>query len=245
MLIRNIVVLTLSASDITCTLDFISDPLFHLLEFYIHNDAPLTCRVPARPLASLSPSLTGAAFAEQQQIGALGTQSTAYVPMVIALAGTLQLSHLHIAHNLNVLLHAAPRKTHPGVVDAATAYSVNSATRNTKIVIGDSLMLRLSVRWYPNSALPSGWAGVGGHLTGTLVLYCLLSAGAAAAVCIAWFRGFELPRRLRTHGRERLGLGRSDSSRGYGGAMSMNGVGLGGGGGMGNGWGYAGPGKVD
>lgn len=32
--------LFLTLSDINCTLESIDDPLFHLLEFYIHNDAP-------------------------------------------------------------------------------------------------------------------------------------------------------------------------------------------------------------
>lgn len=159
--------------------------------------------------------------------------------MVVALSGVLQLSHLHVANNLNVLVHAAPKSVAPGVIDAATAYSVSAGTRSAKIVIGDSLPLRFSVRWYPSASLPSGWQGVGGHLTGTLVLYCLISAGASAAICITYFRGVELPRRLRSHGRDRVGLLGGDGRRlgGYGYAGAPNGVG--------GGWGYTGQGKVD
>lgn len=219
-----------------CTINFISDPLFHLLEFYVHNDAPLTCRIPARPLSS-SPADTSAddeysVDAVSAKQGALGAQSAAYTPLIIALTGTLQLSHLHISNHLNVLLHAAPKATAPGTIDAAIAYSVSHATRNTKIVIGDALPLRLSVRWYPSPVLPSGWAGVGGHVYMSTVVYCMLSAGAATAVCFAWFRGVELPRRLKSHGKDRaIGV---ESARGY------NGYGYGGGGG--GGYGYVGGG---
>jgi len=31
----------------------VSDPFFHLLEFYVHSDAPLSCRLAARPPAEL------------------------------------------------------------------------------------------------------------------------------------------------------------------------------------------------
>ncbi|PNY28786.1 Uncharacterized protein TCAP_01289, partial [Tolypocladium capitatum] len=34
-------------AEINCTIAFVSDPFFHLLEFYIHSDAPLSCRLPA------------------------------------------------------------------------------------------------------------------------------------------------------------------------------------------------------
>lgn len=236
-------------TDANCTIPFVSDPFFHLLEFYIHNDAPLTCRIPARPI-SLSTYT-----ASSSQIGALGSESTAYVPFTVALSGVLQLSHLHVANNLNVLLHASPKHVAPGVIDAATAYSVSHSTRNLKVKIGDPLPLRFSVRWYPSSSLPSGWTGVGGHLTLSTLVYCALSAGASAAICIVYFRGVELPRRLRRYGRDRIGgmgtqglLGSGPSEirgRGWGygmgttGAASANGN-------VGGGWGYsAGTGKVD
>ncbi|KAL1641306.1 hypothetical protein SLS58_006208 [Diplodia intermedia] len=163
--------------------------------------------------------------------GALGGQSARYTPLIVALTGTLQLSHLHISNHLNMLLHAAPKSVAPGTIDAAAAYSVSHASKNTKIVIGDSLSLKLSVRWYPSPVLPSGWAGVGGHVYMSTVVYCMLSAGAATAVCFAWFRGVELPRRLKRYGKDRaIGV---ESQRGY------NGYGLGGGG-----YGYGG-GKRD
>ncbi|KAF2151005.1 hypothetical protein K461DRAFT_227764 [Myriangium duriaei CBS 260.36] len=203
--------------DINCTIDFVTDPFFHLLEYYVHNDSPFTCRIPSRPV---SPSAALDKDKEQE----------AWIPLIIALTGTLQLSHLHVSTHLNVLLHAAPRQTDPGVVAAGTAYSI--ATREqkaTRIIIGDPLPLSFSVRWYPTTTLPSGWTGVGGHIYASTLVYCMLSAGAATAVCFAWFRGVELPRRLKGHGRERMG-GMEGGGRlgGYGYGLSNGGGGLGG-----------------
>lgn len=144
---------------------------------------------------------------ESTQEGALGTQSTMYTPLVVALAGTLQLSHLHVGNSLNLLVHAAPKSTSPGTVDAATAYSIASHTRNTKITIGDPLVLSFSVRWYPSTTLPPGWSGYGGHIYTSTLIYCILSAGASAAICIAYFRGVDLPRRLKRYTTERMNGG--------------------------------------
>ncbi|KAI9792228.1 MAG: hypothetical protein M1835_008020 [Candelina submexicana] len=196
-----------TAPDINCTIEFISDPFFHILEFYVHNDAPLTCRIPTRPLDTKTGEKTITPSSST-------SENDDYIPLIFALTGTLQLSHLHISNNLNVLLHAAPKSTSPGVIDAATAYSVSHNTRNTRIVIGDPLPLRMSVRWYPTTVLPSGWTGVGGHLFLSTLVYCLLSAGASFAVSLAYFRGVEFPRRLRRHGADRV---TGDTARGYGG----------------------------
>ncbi|KAH6364833.1 hypothetical protein HBI34_159110 [Parastagonospora nodorum] len=227
--------------DLNCTIDFVSDSFFHLLEFYIHNDAPLSCRIPSRPLP---PSVLEREYRvsdESTQEGALGTQSSLYTPLVVALSGTLQLSHLHVGNSINLLVHAAPKSVSPGVVDAATAYSIASHTRNTKITIGDSLPLSFSVRWYPSTTLPPGWSGYGGHIYTSTLLYCLLSAGASAAVCVAYFRGVDLPRRLKRYTTERMnGGGRFGGGGGYGlptsvpqrggGGYGIGGYGYGGGG---------------
>ncbi|KZF25429.1 hypothetical protein L228DRAFT_280671 [Xylona heveae TC161] len=226
--------------EVNCTIPFITDEFFHQLEFYVHNDAPLTCRIPTRPLPGLDSEREISSPSSSSSSGGSSSSSTSsaddtYTPLIIALTGTLQLSHLHIATNLNILIHAAPRSVAPGTIDAATAYSISHHSRVTRVIIGDPLPLRLSVRWYPNTALPSGWSGVGGHLYLSTVVYCLLSAGAAVAVCVAYFRGVEFPRRLRSHGRERLGggaegfggsgVGRMYGGYGYGMSTVYNGTG--------------------
>jgi hypothetical protein len=202
----------------SCTIEFIDDPFFHLLEFYVHNDVPMTCRIPTRPLPS---PLTASSLASEHQVGGegLGTQSTAYTPLIVALTGTLQRSHLHVSSQLNVLLHAGNvANSGPGSIDAATAYSVARGAEHasTRIVPGESLPLKLSVRWYPGTQLPSGWTGVGGHVYLSTLMYCLASAGTAAALCIAWYRGFVLPRRLKAYAVQRLGGGLPMTENGNG-----------------------------
>ncbi|CAK4030776.1 uncharacterized protein RCC_05509 [Lecanosticta acicola] len=208
--------------EINCTIDFIDDPFFHLLEFYVHNDAPLTCRIPTKPLP---PSVLKEEYEQgtKDMTEGQGSLSEIYTPLVIALSGTLQLSHLHVSSSLNVLVHAVPKSISPGTIAAATAYSI-SREPPSRIVIGDPLPLRFSVRWYPNTQLPSGWTGIGGHLTFSTFVYCMLSAGAAAAICIAYFRGVELPRRLKSHGKDRLGGIERGGLGGYG-ISTMNGYG--------------------
>lgn len=207
-----------------CTIAMISDPFFHLLEFYIHSDAPLSCRLPSRPWAAhVVPPGEPAPAAE-------------YVPLVFALAGTLQLSHLHISTHLNVLLHSTPKHhVHPhdsGVLDCATAYSTSPLThmdgdgaRTRRLVIGDPLPLSFSVRWFPSPALPKTegsvrWAGMGGHIYASTFFYSLVSFLTGFVVAAVYFFGHILPLRLK--------------GRGMGGATPL-GYGLNG---IGNGWGY-------
>lgn len=210
--------------DMNCTIDFVDDSFFHTLEYYVHNDAPFTCRIPARPLAASALTTKK----EDPTIEGQGSLSRDYIPLIIALTGTLQLSHLHIASHLNVLLHAVPKSVEPGVIAASTAYSVAAPwSPPTRIVIGDALPLMFSVRWYPNTQLPSGWTGVGGHIYASTLVYCLLSVGATTAICIAYFRGVELPRRLRSHGKDRMAGNMESGGRlgGYGYGIGMNGYG--------------------
>lgn len=230
--------------DVNCTIDFVTDEFFHLLEFYIHNDAPLSCRIPSKPLP---PSVLENEYRvsdESTQEGALGTQSTLYTPLVIALAGTLQLSHLHVGNYLNLLVHAAPKRVSPGTIDAAAGYSIASHTRNTKITIGDPLPLAFSVRWYPSTTLPPGWSGYGGHIYTSTLIYCMLSAVASAAICVVYFRGVELPRRLKRYATDRMngGGGRFGGgtsgyglpvANGRGSSYGLGGYGYSGGGGSG------------
>lgn len=211
--------------DINCTIEFVDDPFFHLLEYYVHNDSPFTCRIPQRPL---SPSALDSSISAESKVEGQGSLSNDYIPLIIALTGTLQLSHLHVSSHLNVLLHAAPKSVEPGVIAAGTAYSIATASQPpTRIVIGDALPLQFSVRWYPNTLLPSGWTGVGGHIYASTLIYCALSAAAATAICIVYFRGVELPRRLRNHGKDRMSGGMEGGGRlggyGYGVGGGMNG----------------------
>lgn len=214
-------------TELNCTVAMVDDPFFHLLEFYIHSDAPLACRLPARP----PPHVEAVGETPHPQ---------EYIPLVFALAGTLQLSHLHISTHLNVLLHSTPKHhIHPhdsGVLDSGAAYSTSplshhledgsSYSTSTRLVIGDPLPLSFSVRWFPTPALPKTegkveWAGMGGHVYASTVFYALVSFIAGALSSAVYFFGIILPKRLK--------------GRGLGGATPL-GYGLNG---VGNGWGIA------
>ncbi|KHN99806.1 uncharacterized protein MAM_02659 [Metarhizium album ARSEF 1941] len=209
--------------ELNCTLDFISDPFFHLLEFYIHSDAPMSCRLPARPPAHVE--VVGEKPPAQE-----------YVPLVFALAGTLQMSHMHISTHMNVLLHSMPkhhqRPHDSGVLDSAVAYSTSplshmEGTETARIMPGEPLPFKFSVRWFPTPALPKTegrveWRGLGGHIYATTVFYSLVSFGAGVVVAAMYTLGVVLPRRLK--------------GRSMGGATPL-GYGLSSGG-LGNGWGY-------
>ncbi|KAI1420951.1 hypothetical protein F5Y12DRAFT_81988 [Xylaria sp. FL1777] len=211
-------------TELNCTIPIIDDPFFHLLEFYVHSDAPLACRLPSRPPAHV------------ELIGEKPIE-TEYIPLVFALAGTLQLSHMHISTHLNVLLHSTPKHhIHPhdsGVLDSGAAYSTSPLSHMTgsdtrRLVIGDPLPLSFSVRWFPTPALPKTegkveWQGMGGHIYASTVFYSIVSFIAGVLGSGAYFFGVILPKRLR--------------GRGLGGATPL-GYGLNGKG-VGNGWGYS------
>ena len=218
-------------TELNCTIPFITDPFFHLLEFYIHNDAPLSCRIPSRPPPHIHPGASSTLPPPAPQ---------EYVPLIFAIAGTLQLSHLHISTHLNILIHSTP-KHHihhhdSGVIDSGAAYSTSPLSHTTgpaaltkKLVIGDPLPLQLSVRWFPSPSLPREngkieWAGMGGHFYASTFFYCVVSAGAGAIASATWLLGVVMPRRIR--------------GRGLGGATPLGG--FSGGGGVGNGWGIGG-----
>lgn len=172
------------------------------------------------------------------------------MPLIFALAGTLQLSHLHVSTHLNILLHSVPKhhihKHDSGVIDSGVAYSTSPlaassqdprlaspyfANSDHKLVIGDPLPLSFSVRWFPTPALPTTngkyeWNGMGGHVYASTVFYVLVAFGAGVSVCTVYFWGVVLPKRLKAR------------ARGLGGATPLGGYGVNGG--VGNGWGMNG-----
>lgn len=185
-------------AEVNCTISMVSDPFFHLLEFYIHSDAPLSCRLPARPPPAIE--YVGETPVEQE-----------YIPLVFALAGTLQSSHMHISTHMNVLLHSTPKHhIHPhdsGVLDSGIAYSTSPLSHmegswTQKLIIGDPLPLSFSVRWFPTPHLPKTegrveWQGMGGHIYASTVFYSLVSFMAGACITAVYFFGIVLPQRVR------------------------------------------------
>ncbi|PYH47620.1 uncharacterized protein BP01DRAFT_390140 [Aspergillus saccharolyticus JOP 1030-1] len=129
------------SETVNCTIAALPDELYHLLEYYVHSDVPMTCRVPTAPLAQhlLSmPSSEGDSEAPAAEpLNEIDTDGPSYTPLTFALQGTLQRSHLHIWTDMNLLAHniaaggvAAQKKQKKkaaaaaGYVVAGTAYSV-------------------------------------------------------------------------------------------------------------------------
>lgn len=125
---------------VNCTVDSLPDELYHLLEYYVHSDVPMTCRVPTVPLAS---SGTGSEHEKHEKHEdhedheSVLDGDPAYTPLTFALQGTLQRSHLHMWTDMNVLVHniasessskksksKKKQKVSPGYVVAGTAYSL-------------------------------------------------------------------------------------------------------------------------
>ncbi|OQE31866.1 hypothetical protein PENSTE_c001G08979 [Penicillium steckii] len=140
------------SETITCTVPALSDTLYHLLEFYVHSDVPMTCRVPTAPLtqanAFSSESKNDAESDESGSLAALNDNGPPFTPVTVALQGTLQRSHLHIWTDMNMLMHnmasdaAAQDSTdnkqsgQPGYAVAGTAYSTpefETAMQNVKL----------------------------------------------------------------------------------------------------------------
>lgn len=72
----------LSEEPLNCTVKAISDDIFHLWEFYIHNDSPLACRVPARPQSG-DRHITGDVGVEAGEWIPFGTILYIYIYMLI------------------------------------------------------------------------------------------------------------------------------------------------------------------
>ncbi|KAL2426888.1 hypothetical protein ABEF95_002654 [Exophiala dermatitidis] len=172
-----------------CTIDALPDELYHLFEFFVHSDVPLTCRVPSYPLEEQNTSpISGATEAEK---------SLSWTPFTIALQGTLQLSHLHLHTNINVLFHmsqqdpsASSSTDELSHLIASTAYSVPNTSSSsttpvegTKILRNEPVVLTFNVGWIDGAVLPGMVGrpvlGVRDHSVGfSLLSFFALSASA-------------------------------------------------------------------
>ncbi|KAL6238673.1 hypothetical protein BDW75DRAFT_237118 [Aspergillus navahoensis] len=131
------------SESVNCTIEALPDELYHLLEYYVHSDVPMTCRVPTAPLDSSSTTDSKSDDESEGKensgdtISALDDNGPPYTPITFALQGTLQKSHLHIWTDMNVLAHNIPQvpssakakatkkgEKEKGYMVAGTAYSV-------------------------------------------------------------------------------------------------------------------------
>ncbi|OJD16244.1 hypothetical protein AJ78_03581 [Emergomyces pasteurianus Ep9510] len=162
------------SETITCTIHSLSDPLYHLLEYYVHADVPLTCRIPTFPLLASPPSPEhgstvspdrkprnsnsnindGDSSHEETHDDATSSfpSQPPFTPLTIALQGTLQLSHLHIWTDINVLMHRSARlSAGAGSKNAKKAKKDNKKKKKGKKNKDDK-----NNRWGTLAPLPEG-----------------------------------------------------------------------------------------
>ncbi|KAJ5233030.1 hypothetical protein N7468_005986 [Penicillium chermesinum] len=102
------------SETINCTIPSLSDSLYHLLEFYVHSDVPMTCRIPTTPLTSSSENHASKFDAET---GASETDSLS-------------------EHDMNMLMHnmasdAAAQSVKPGFQSGQPGFAVAGTAYST------------------------------------------------------------------------------------------------------------------
>ena len=232
----------------TCTVDSLPDELYHLIEFFVHSDVPLTCRVPTYPLDTSSLLNNPDNTATSTGVGSTSDVET-WTPFTIAVQGTLQTSHLHLHTNINVLFHtsiedssvkkskkAAAQQSH---LIASTAYSVpnpslSSPREGTKVTRYEPLVLTFNVGWIDGDVLPGMVGrlemGVRDHSVG----FSLLSLMGLAASAGFGALGMLLYERKKS-GRAGAGMGNGLLGGNVGGGGVVRNTGYGGYGGYTNG----------
>ncbi|KIV89483.1 hypothetical protein, variant [Exophiala mesophila] len=215
----------------TCTIDSLPDELYHLFEFFVHSDVPLTCRVPSWPLNQNNPH-------DAEAISSLGTtDKDAWTPFTIALQGILQLSHLHLHTNINVLFHMSVDSAEgPSHLIASTAYSIpntapSAPLEGSKIIRYEPMVLTFNVGWIDGDVLPGMVGrpvmGIKDHSVGLSLLSFFAiaaSAGVGAMAMLVYER--RKSGRSATYGNGILGgnvgngVVRSTGYGGYGGYSS-------------------------
>lgn len=98
----------------------------------------MTCRIPTTPLTSSSSekSIPKSDADSQASDDSLSENGPPFTPVTIALQGTLQLSHLHIWTDMNMLMHnmasdAAAQAVKPGAQSGQPGYAVAGTAYST------------------------------------------------------------------------------------------------------------------
>jgi hypothetical protein len=154
-----------------CTIDALPDELYHLFEFFVHSDVPLTCRVPTYPF---SPSSNP--FDTQGSKKDVSADLDTWTPFTI-----------------NVLFHTSNSTLEPPHLLASTAYSLpnsssSAAREGTKIMRFEPLVLIFNVGWIDGTVLPGMVGrpvlGVKDHSVGFSLLsfFALMASAGVGAI---------------------------------------------------------------
>lgn len=167
---------------VNCTIDLGHD-FFHVFQMIIHEDVPFSCRIP---------------YAKQvTESSAEGTTKPAFIPLTFNIRGTIQESHIHIDPFLNVALLA--NNTGNTIISGA---AFSSGPISQRFIIGDSLPLKLAVRWYRGSVIPTANAAL--LSSSTTLIYCFATFLGTLAVTIAVLYGFIFPKKLKVEMRRHI-----------------------------------------
>ncbi|ODQ63484.1 hypothetical protein NADFUDRAFT_47875 [Nadsonia fulvescens var. elongata DSM 6958] len=156
-----------------CTVGF-TDTLFHLFQFYIHEDVPFSCRI-----AASSSSVDGDGLT---------------IPLTFNFRGHITDSHLDIDSDVKaIFLHSKESKT------PVSAVAFSAGTETSRYIIGEYMTIQLSTRWYAGEKgrfnLPSYASS---HFNSTTFAYCIATFIATSALIIVIFQGVIFPKRLRS-----------------------------------------------
>lgn len=116
------------SEDIECSISF-TDELYHLLQLYVHEDAPFSCRIP---------------FSSEAHYLELGG---AHIPLTFNFRGEVFNSHLDLDSNMNLVLVKPPNKI-PEQQTVVSAVAWSSGTNTTRITIGETVTFKFAVRWF-------------------------------------------------------------------------------------------------
>ncbi|KAJ8103020.1 hypothetical protein POJ06DRAFT_61024 [Lipomyces tetrasporus] len=166
-----------SDHKVNCTF-LVLDETYHLLQLYVHQDAPLSCQIPAR----------------------LGSENL-FAPVVFSVQGKLEQSHLDIATKFNIvftyvdaLINGRPSKNAGANITSAVAYPIDP-TSTKRTIIGDELTLQFNVRWFPAARAPKQ---ADKSVSSFVILcYCVASAVVAFGVAAFYFLVIVFPQRAR------------------------------------------------
>ncbi|KAK9239811.1 hypothetical protein V1525DRAFT_396827 [Lipomyces kononenkoae] len=166
-----------SDNRVNCTFGVV-DEFYHMLQLYVHQDAPLSCRVPAR----------------------LGSEHL-FAPVVFSVQGKLEQSHLDIATKFNIiftyadgLINGKPSKKSGANVTSAVAYPIHPSS-TTRLIIGDELTMQFNVRWFPITRTPKQEDK--NVASFAILCYCVASGVVAFAVAAFYFLVIVFPQRAR------------------------------------------------
>ncbi|KAK9367264.1 hypothetical protein V1509DRAFT_627477 [Lipomyces kononenkoae] len=166
-----------SDNKVNCTF-VVVDEFYHMLQLYVHQDAPLSCRVPAR----------------------LGSENL-FAPAVFSVQGKLEQSHLDIATKFNIiftyadnLINGQPSNNLGANVTSVVAYPIYPSS-TTRIIIGDELTLQFNVRWFPITRAPKQEDKSVASFA--ILSYCVASGVIAFAIAAFYFLVIVFPQRAR------------------------------------------------